>query len=183
MKIYIFSNCKKSGNNTYIEHLDSLGIQKTDKLVFLNKCLLLYGFKYFDQFPDKVAILRAYRVYKTTGYFGHQDLIGKPGMFKEVFLFDHDLADIRITVGTQQKSSKIEVSNKWMQDYIDATGKIPTTGYASIFLIKDIYKVALNDITLINFYGSADNSTGKCDEHAWDYEEKYIEANMNRVFV
>ena len=184
MRILLFSNCKKSSDVAYAQHIGNLNITNNDKLVFLNHCRLLMGYKYFNRFNNKIAILRAYKHHGLTGFFGEETVFRNPGTIDEVFLFDHKGENITLRKGTKDGASSIvPVHNEWLKDYIDKTGLIPTTGFAAIFLLQDILGINKNDITLVNFYGSADNSTSKCTEHDWKYEEKWIASNMKRVFV
>ena len=197
MTVYIFSNCKKSTNEKYIENVEKLGIKNTDQLVFMNKCYTLYPFPYFSKYKNINVFLRAFRVHGFTFFFGTEDaMIHRQKFIKTLYTVDQIGCEVSsgriLRLPTIYRSDRGETTTErvtglkygYMMEYKQKTGtECPTTGFIVWHAVQDIFKVKPNDVVLVNFYGSKDNSTGKCPEHEWSYEEEYLGKHARKVFV
>jgi hypothetical protein len=62
----------------------------------------------------------------------------------------------------------------WLEDYPGYPELIPTTGFWVWRLLRDGFLQANDDVFLVNFLGSRDESTFKAKIHNWAFEEKFI---------
>lgn len=192
MKTYIFSNCKKSDEETYAKNLFK-AIDPSDRLVVLNRGNVFFGVltdnkEEFKKYTNMHTIHRAYDAYGVIGYFGLYDSWRLRRFFQSITTYhpywnpDHDLAHVVTGTKGSDDPNDRELTLPWMRDYFKATGKTPTTGYSAYYLSQQLYGCEEKDIILVNFYGNEDNSTSKVDDHAWAYENDWLKGK-NRIFL
>lgn len=192
MKTYIFSNCKKSDDETYTEKLLKI-VKPTDQLIILNKGTVFFGIvrknrDIFKNFKNINTLHREIRINGALGFFGIQDMVSFEKLIQSTTTCDvwldehHHYAHIcKGTKGIPQVSNRI-IELPELQQYFDKTGKIPTTGFVSYYLVPKLYHCKKQDITLVNFYGNEDNSTNKAVVHAWNYENEWLK-DKKRIFI
>lgn len=184
MKAFIFSNCKKNDLATHGKNLLAK-VPKDALLVILNKGNVYYKVKEFTQYKNQIIILRSCGSHGLQGFFGLQDLVGsgRNQYIKEVICFAPQTETADVIIGKKDETvEKKQIKIPWMKKYEEATnGKAATTGYAAYYLIQDLYGIKPDDITLVNFYGNADSSTGKWNGHDWSYEDTWIHGRK-RIF-
>ena len=177
MKAFIFSNCRKNDIATYGKNLIAK-VPKDALLVILNKGNVYYHVKEFAAYPNQVMILRSCGTHGLQGFFGLQDLVGsgRNQVIKEVVCFAPQTDTANLIIGKKDETvERKTIQIPWMKAYEKATGgKAATTGYAAYFLVQELYKIKKEDITLVNFYGNADSSTGKWNGHDWSYEDRWL---------
>lgn len=187
MKTYIFSNCKKTDTETYAKNL--LRQVPTDApIVLLNRGNVYYQVKEFLQYKNQVLIMRQCHSHGIYGFFGLEDLVSNfeyRKVLKEIIgLSFEKKAEATLTMGIGFKEEKLvtrKIPALWAVTYRNATKKEATTGYAAYHLVQTLYRVKPEDIVLVNFYGSADNSTPKWCGHNWDFEDKWLK-DKNRIY-
>ena len=196
MTVFVFSNCKKTTDDQYLKNVMNLGIKDTDHLVFMNHANLLYPFPYFKKFPNIHVFLRAMRLNGFSFFFGAEDAHKHAGFVKNVYTLDQMVCEIKtgdifyfpvLMKGVQGEVSTTHITgidHGFIREYKLRTGKdCPTTGFMVWHIVQDLFHVKPADVVLLNFYGSKDNSTPKCSEHDWAYEEEYFTRHARRMYV
>ena len=189
MKTFIFSNCKKSDNETFVKNVQSQIPLEDTRLVFLNRGLTFWPNKELWSHPNIVFILHEFPVLGLSGYWGLQDIFEHEPEFpmQEVVLFrplpGWEYAELNIgRKNITNPFSSVKVKTPWVKQYEkDNPGKGPTTGMSAFFFVQLLYGAKPEDIVLVNFYGNDDNSTPKFNSHNWDFEDKWVK-QQQRIF-
>ena len=185
MKCYIFSNCLKSSPADYRAKVKKLNIMPEDHLIFLNKGNLLYPYRdYFNQFKHIHMVMRNCKRFGIPSYFGFDDAYEYAHLFEDVCGVTADTAEVTLVRGKYDKTNSCKTStihSDKVQEYIDKTKCVPTTGYLAYYLAPILTGVKETGIILVNFYGNNDNSTGKWNGHAWSFEDEWLKGRI-RVF-
>ena len=180
MKTYIFSNCKKTDNATFVKSIKEQ-ISEDDRLVFLNRGLTFWPNKEIWDYPNIVFILHEFPVLGLSGYWGLQEIFSHDPVFpmQEVILFKPlpgwEYSELQIgRRNTTNPLTTLKVHTPWIKGYRDAyPGKGPTTGMCAYYFVQMLYGATPKDIILVNFYGNDDNSTPKFPSHNWDLEDAW----------
>lgn len=192
MKTYIFSNCKKSDIDVYAEKLFKT-VKVTDRLIILNKGNVFYQLlpKYeskLKKYQNIHTLHRNIEIYGVTEYFGLLDTFKHRKLFSSIITFCPEeklkFNTAKIQIGCRKTNASItkHLMIPWLYEYHEATGKIPTTGYAAYYLAKQLFDCKPEDIILVNYYGDNDNSTNKFEGHDWSFENEWLK-KKNRIFL
>ena len=179
---YIFSNAHKYDTlKEFGNHIDNLKLNLSDKIVLLNTCVPLQAnINYFSNKNNISVLCRGFSVGCVISYFGLEEVLKRQDIIKNVYCCEHSDTNLNIFLTRPREWSTketININNDFFKKYPE--NKVPTTGYIAYYLFKEIYK---DDITLVNFYGSGDNSTCKYQGHNWDFEEEFFKDKI-RIFI
>lgn len=185
MMVYIFSNA-----HTYpsiSEYGTSLKTKfkvcNDDKLVFLNTTVPLqaatdYFEKVAKDYNNIYCILRAFPLGKLVFYWGIEWVARHRHMFNTIYLLNHNWNpltgyDTFVTSVNPKNNDTVEmdIDNEFINSYPDKE-QMPTAGFYAYHLTQQFFKT--DKITLVNFYGSSNNSTPKWNWHNWNFEEEYF---------
>lgn len=184
--IYIFSNAHTPNetNEEYGKKLEkNFKVTKDDKIIFLNTMIPYFCNRdFFNQF-QLYTLHRGYIVCDYIFYWGFELLFRNRSFFKKTFLIDHDFPISCVNVHQMFTDFKTEkdfiFKDKRIEKY--EGNKSPTTGYLSYLLFPKIFD---DEATLVNFYGSSNNTTEKNVCHNWDFEDTYFKQNfIKKLFI
>jgi hypothetical protein len=153
--IFLFSNVKPdaaSASGGFIRN-----VMPDDVFILLNTAIPV-SVPFIADHPNKVLIRRWHR--KLRHYHG---ITPVPDQFRALYYLEgpeHNLPDA-----------------PWLDDYSGYPELIPTTGFWIWMLLRDGFLNARNDVFLVNFAGSRDETTFKAKVHNWAFEEQFIRAN------
>jgi len=189
--IYIFSNVYKfSSDEKFVRKLNDTFKNKKDIYFHLNKCIPFHhGYEFFKDKKNYALINSPSRLSldivkdnkdklnDDNFTFGYADLLknNKIKSFKDVFLYGNQIFSIFNFINLPWYDAPVSYKK-------DGEHKFPTTGYHAYFLARDFF--CTDEVTLVNFYGSKDNSTDKWQGHNWNFEEEtYKKINARKIFL
>lgn len=191
--VYIFSNA-----HTYLS-ISEFGtriredfkVNNEDKLVFLNTTVPLQAATdYFEKlgkdYNNIYCILRAFPLGKLHFYWGVEWVARHRYMFNTIYLLNHNW---NINTGFDtfvtsvdpktEDTVELEIDNTFIDNYPNKD-QMPTAGFYAYHLVQQFFRT--DQITLVNFYGSSNNSTPKWNGHNWNFEEEYFK-DKPKIFV
>lgn len=168
--IYIFSNIYRfADDKEFLAALEESKFSSTDKFIFLNKCIpLLHGMDFFSNYHVVILNRRKGVASKWHGY--------EQTRYLQISQCTRLRPDDRGNVIDERGTTIYRIP---FEEY--PKGKIPTTGYFAYKLMQLMFPQERQ--ILVNFYGSADNSTPKAKCHAWAYEDVFFSKIKERVFL
>ena len=185
--IYIFSNAHSYSSN------EEFGLRlkenfdcdiNNDIIVFLNTCVpLMSNRKFFSKFINKYCICRGFSVGNIISYWGIDVVSRIRYDFNKIYCVHHSEDILTLLETNPVKDTTKEINcdyNDFYNNYVD--GYVATTGFMSYYLTQQLFKCNSKDITLVNFYGSSNNSTPKDSCHKWDFEEEFFK-DKNKIFI
>ena len=179
---YIFSNVYKfAKEEDFINALEKVGLQDSDTMIFLNQAVPLdHAAVFFSRFNiislHRINIVQAGEV----KWFGEEEMLKRIDEYSK----DESLSIVRIkmfyldNVGVVKDKNGNVVWHISVNDY--PKGKMPTTGFYAYNFAQQCLK---GGVTLVNFYGSQDNFTGKWDGHDWKYEETVLKKVSPKLLI
>ena len=191
--VYIFSNAHTypsiSEFGTRIR--EDFKVNNEDKLVFLNTTVPLQAATdYFEKlgkdYNNIYCILRAFPLGKLHFYWGVEWVARHRYMFNTIYLLNHnwnintgfDTFVTSIDPKTED-TVELEIDNTFIDNYPNKD-QMPTAGFYAYHLVQQFFRT--DQITLVNFYGSSNNSTPKWNGHNWNFEEEYFK-DKPKIFV
>lgn len=169
--VYIFSNAHR--HKTVAEFHSALNKyfkeESDDKFIFLNDAVPYdKNAEMWKKFRNNYTILREFK-FGLKSYFGLETIFKNHREYiSQICLLDNNGKCTMFNPKYQDivTSKSIEIPAEYPK------GSIPTTGYCAVLFAQKFF--ANDEICLVNFFGSADNSTPKDRAHKWDYEESVL---------
>lgn len=183
--IYIFSNAHSYDTiqeygkklKTHFESIDCFD----DKFIMLNTCVPLQANKPYFKTKNVLALCRGFDVGAIISYWGLESIAKLNLPVSEVYCCQHSnftLNVIKVKPNNFELKEDVTVNNDFFKNY--PKDKVPTTGYIAYHMFGQLFPN--EEITLVNFYGSLNNTTPKDACHKWDYEEEYFK-DKNKLFI
>ena len=172
---YIFSNVYRFEEDAeFVEKLGNVGFAKGDTIVFLNDAV---PFDHARDFFLQFNLTSFHRWNAVSGKEGGLDAMNSRK--KQSKSLSSALSSFKIdNEGKVTDEGGLTVGAVEFGDY--PKGKIPTTG----FLVARFFRECRGeDVTLVNFYGSEDSSTGKWAGHDWISEEIALRESYDIIFM
>ena len=161
--IYLFTNCYRYLDDAQFERdLREMNFKDRDTFVFMNTCI---PYKHARRFFDGRRIYTMHRQRGTTDkYFG----------------FPNDAPNnaVKLKLSNDGVVSGPGVACEIKPEY--AAGKMPTTGFFAYHFCKQFFD---EPVTPVNFFGSADTSTGKWPGHDWEYEDRIMNGVSGKIYM
>lgn len=161
-RVFIFSNvCRFEDSEAFCQEISKLDIHPNDTLIFLNTAPWL---KFINLLPE-ARIISIHRFKRdASGWWGLEDTLERisngPRKIKTLLL---DNAG-----NISQLNGKI-IAHIFLYGY--PKENMPTTGFFAYYFARQL---GHEDIRLVNFYGTKDNSTPHFRPHGWNYEERTL---------
>ena len=178
---YIFSNAHKYDTlKEFGDHINDLKLESSDKIVLLNTCVPLQANSNYFKNKNVSVLCRGFSVGCVISYFGLEEVSKHSGIIKDVYCCEHSDGKLNVFLtrpSEWQTKNIIDIDINFFKDYPE--NKVATTGYIAYYMFKELYK---DDVTLINFYGSSNNSTPKWQGHNWNYEEEFFKDKI-KIFI
>ena len=184
-RVFVFTNVYRfSEDKEFERRVRNLEVSENDICVFMNKCLPLHhlcGLKALNH-AKVVTLHREMMKDGKLGWFGYDEARAwrKAMLEGEEDIGENSIVTYKLSNGgvllddEGKEIADIEVD----EGYPD--NKMPTTGYYALKWAMSLNSV---DVIPVNFYGKADNSTGKFSGHDWEYEDAYLATLDNRIFL
>ena len=185
--VYIFSNAHSYDHKDVfsLKLEDNFKVDKeNDKIVFLNTCIPLdCNIKFFRDFKIKYCLCRGFNIGSIISYWGMEFVAHSRKEFTKMFFIDHKDGKLNLTSVTnpneETKELKIKNTDFFTKYPID---QVPTTGYIAYHLFQELFDCKPEDIMLVNFYGSKNDTTPKDKCHKWDFEEEFFK-DKQKIFI
>ena len=174
---YIFSNVYRFEEDAeFVEKLGNVGFAKGDTIVFLNDAV---PFDHARDFFLQFNLTSFHRWNAVSGKEAWWGLDAMNSRKKQSKSLSSALNSFKIdNEGKVTDEGGLTVGAVEFDDY--PKGKVPTTG----FLVARFFRECRGeDVTLVNFYGSEDSSTGKWAGHDWISEEIALRESYDIIFI
>ena len=182
--IYIFSNAHNYKSlNVFREKIqNNFKSSDDDTIILLNTCIPLKANRSF--FNNKVvySLNRGFSVGNVVSYFGLDYVSYCRSSFKKVFCVHHnsDKKEFFLNETDIKSDETKDVSLKNLDFFFKyPDNKVPTTGYIAYHIFQEICN---DEVTLVNFYGSQNNTTPKDNCHKWNFEEEFFK-DKRKIFI
>ena len=185
--VYVFSNVQRiKDSKKFVDKLCASGMDtERDTFVFINDCIpLLRGIEFFRQCKNIIICLRWHEAAQS--WFGLDSV--------RTFIRSSRFCTSLHIMGIKNDGTTIAIANDAFalaapegarpvgqisrSEIVESVGEpypsnhIPTTGfYVYAALVSARSK---DEVCLVNFYGHRDDSTPKCEEHDWAFEDRKL---------
>ncbi len=189
--IYVFSNAHnyKSLEEFGKKIQNNFKSSNDDTIILLNTCVPLKANRSFFKDKTVYSLNRGFSIGNVISYFGFDYVSYCRSSFKKVFSVHHDsdkkeffLTEtvIKSDDNNRDVSDSKDISLKNLDFFLKYPGtEVPTTGYIAYHIFQEICN---DEVTLVNFYGSKNNTTPKDKCHKWNFEEEFF-ADKRKIFI
>jgi len=181
---YVFSNIyRHKSDGDFVAALRKFRFE-SPRFLFLNMCVPLLHGKEFFRGGENYAYLNTES--HNAAPRGLMNVLDNMDVFRKAFMlrYEIDFSDMRLSehnAGTDVwLAQQREKDPRYLIPKKRDEGKPFTAGFFAYFFARAYFG---DEVCLVNFYGMKDASAAKPSCHDLEFEDEFLSANANKVFI